>query len=54
MQRAGVKPMRKDDTVAGFWYRASAGKIDRFVVAFNQTGIKFFGKAAVKTPINCS
>ncbi|CSR26766.1 Uncharacterised protein [Shigella sonnei] len=46
MNCAGIKAVGKDNSVIRY-FRISR-KIDRFVVAFNQTGIKFIGKAAIK------
>ena len=46
MQRAGVEPVSEDDPVIRDFFISR--KIDRFVIAFNQTGIKIVGKAAVK------
>ena len=46
MQAAGVKAMGKHNAVIR--HVAICRKIDRFVIAFNQTGIKIIGKAAVK------
>lgn len=46
--RAGrwQKSVRKHDTVIGRFIVSR--KVDRLIVAFNQAGIKFFGKAAVE------
>ncbi len=45
MEGAGVKRKGNDETVVR--YLRVSRKLDRFVVAYNQTGIKFVGKAAV-------
>ncbi len=46
VQGAGKKSVRKHDTVIGRFIVSR--KVDRLIVAFNQAGIKFFGKAAVE------
>ena len=52
VQTAGVKAVGKDDAVIR--NLVISWKIDRFVVAFNQTGIKIISKTAIEDPISCS
>ncbi|SAG06634.1 Uncharacterised protein [Enterobacter cloacae] len=46
VQTAGVKAVGKDDAVIR--NLVISRKIDRFVVAFNQTGIKIISKTAIE------